>query len=204
MASIDRPDYLVVALTLTRELFVARHPFPFLFGEPPAPKVAGSRHRTLVQPVDELVGAGLGLGLGTGAVAEPVEPTQTGDWANALDRTPTPRPAGRAAPLKPLVVAIRKMQIDFPSMITVGRTANNDVVLDDSSISKFHAYFRGKGDSLELVDAGSKNGTWVGEERLEPKGAPRLVHRGDGVRFADLRLRLVQAEDLWSLVRTPA
>ena len=44
--------------------------------------------------------------------------------------------------------------------ITVGRTANNDIMLKHGSISKFHATFE-EADRLLLRDADSKNGTSV-------------------------------------------
>src|SRR5438552_3035496 len=61
-------------------------------------------------------------------------------------RTPRPRVTVRS---------ICKRQDLFPGMITIGRTPNNDVVLNDSAISKFHAFFRAIPTGLELRDAGS-------------------------------------------------
>ncbi|NPC87103.1 FHA domain-containing protein, partial [Pyxidicoccus fallax] len=46
----------------------------------------------------------------------------------------------------------------FGRGITVGRTGNNDVVLDDGSVSRFHAWFawvEGE-EGFSLTDAGSK------------------------------------------------
>jgi hypothetical protein len=44
-----------------------------------------------------------------------------------------------------MVLPVRKVQSTFPDMITVGRTANNDIVLADMSVSKFHAFFAVEG-----------------------------------------------------------
>lgn len=49
----------------------------------------------------------------------------------------------------------------FGMMITAGRAENNDLVLKDPRISKFHGYFRCLGTQWTLSDAGSKNGTAV-------------------------------------------
>lgn len=70
----------------------------------------------------------------------------------------------------------------FGRGITVGRTGNNDVVLDDGSVSRFHAWFsREEGQAgLLLTDAGSKNGSWVGGVRLTPR---RAVPVEDGARL---------------------
>jgi DNA ligase (NAD+) len=54
---------------------------------------------------------------------------------------------------QPVVTAI------FPDRITIGRTSNNDVVINDSSVSRLHAYVRREGDKWVVADAGSKNGT---------------------------------------------
>ena len=70
----------------------------------------------------------------------------------------------------------------FGRGITVGRTGNNDVVLDDGSVSRFHAWFALE-EGLEgflLTDAGSKNGSWVGGVRLTPR---RAVSVEDGARL---------------------
>ena len=88
--------------------------------------------------------------------------------------------------LVPLLFPIRKVQAIFPSMITVGRTANNDVVIPDVQMSRFHAFFRLDGNNVEVGDAGSRNGTWVGQEMLVPKGPVVLLKFGEFVRFARL------------------
>jgi hypothetical protein len=107
----------------------------------------------------------------------------------------------------PTVYAISKVQSAFPSMITIGRTANNDVVIDDVQVSRFHAFFRLNGALWELADAGSSNGTLVGRNRLQPKGAAVQVKPGDILRFGGLEFvfmtpsatwdRLVADQDHW-------
>lgn len=61
----------------------------------------------------------------------------------------------------------------FEEMITVGRASNNDVVISQPGISKMHAIFR-KGspegpDRWTITDMGSRNGTKIGERRLDPR-----------------------------------
>ena len=89
---------------------------------------------------------------------------------------------------RPLVLPLRKVQSTFPSMITIGRTENNDLVVSDEQVSKFHAFFRIVGDRVELSDAGSRNGTFVGSQKLAARGAGAPVNRGD--RFALRRHRV--------------
>lgn len=55
------------------------------------------------------------------------------------------------------------------AQITVGRASNNDVVIPEYSASKHHCEFRFEGGRMVIADLGSRNGTWVGTERLAPK-----------------------------------
>jgi pSer/pThr/pTyr-binding forkhead associated (FHA) protein len=104
---------------------------------------------------------------------------------------------------------VRKRQPNYPHMITIGRTQNNDIVIPDVSVSKFHAFFRVPDEpspdarSLELCDAGSRNGTCVNGERLAPK-QPVLVHVNDSLRFGQVDLSLVDAGTLWDRVHKGA
>lgn len=89
--------------------------------------------------------------------------------ASAVDQLPTE--AG-----EPLVVVVKKQAANaFQSRITVGRTSNNDVVLDDASVSRFHAWLEHDDDQWKVADAGSKNGTFLNGKRLAPKKLVPLV-----------------------------
>jgi hypothetical protein len=96
-----------------------------------------------------------------------------------------------------LVLAVKKSQTTFPSMITVGRTKNNDIVVPDLMISKFHAFFRHVATEYDLADAGSQNGTRVGDQVVVPKGPPVRVRLGDVIHFAALRFKFVDAGACW-------
>ncbi|RYG54554.1 FHA domain-containing protein, partial [bacterium] len=50
---------------------------------------------------------------------------------------------------------------------SLGRAADNDVVLGDSSISSHHARLELRGGRWILTDLGSTNGTFIGETRLQ-------------------------------------
>lgn len=58
----------------------------------------------------------------------------------------------------------------FPFGVTLGRVDSNDLVLDDNSVSRFHAFL--KFDSKQKVwllgDADSKNGTWIDGHQVQP------------------------------------
>lgn len=77
----------------------------------------------------------------------------------------------------------------FAMGVTLGRTEHNDVVIDDASVSRFHAFFQqdAKTRAWKLVDAESKNGTWMNAQKLE--GAKALVvEDGATLRFGDIQL----------------
>jgi pSer/pThr/pTyr-binding forkhead associated (FHA) protein len=66
---------------------------------------------------------------------------------------------------------------------SVGRTGGNDLILDDTSVSKTHASLALNADGkLAVADTGSTNGTFVNEERIAYGKAVDLAE-GDKVRF---------------------
>jgi predicted component of type VI protein secretion system len=50
---------------------------------------------------------------------------------------------------------------------TIGRAPENDLVVPDGSVSSRHGKIHVKGESIELEDLGSTNGTHVGGQRVE-------------------------------------
>jgi hypothetical protein len=107
----------------------------------------------------------------------------------------------RSGQIGRLVLPVRKIHATFPSMITVGRTRNSDIVISDELVSKFHALFRLVDNHYELSDAGSQNGTHVGERLLVPKGAAVRVRSGDVIYFARLRFVFLDAAACWRALR---
>ncbi|HXU71626.1 MAG TPA: FHA domain-containing protein [Polyangia bacterium] len=69
----------------------------------------------------------------------------------------------------------------------VGRAVDNDVVLDDPSLSRKHAkvYRRGPAE-LEVEDLNSSNGTFINQRKVGRGSA----HPGDTVRFGELSFRV--------------
>jgi hypothetical protein len=91
----------------------------------------------------------------------------------------------------------------FPHMITVGRTKNNDVILSDIGVSKFHAFFKEESDGLFLQDAESRNGTFVDGKAVPTKKAGKAVPvtTGTKVKFGMLEFWLLRAAELQDLAR---
>ena len=92
----------------------------------------------------------------------------------------------------------KKPGASFRDRITIGRTSNNDVVIVDHSVSRLHGYVR-QADSWMFADAGSKNGSWLDDERLEPRREAPLA-TGAVLRLGDVVARFYPAADLFDLL----
>ena len=69
------------------------------------------------------------------------------------------------------IIEIRKYTSSSPAnQIIIGREPNNDIVFSHESISKVHAYLveTEPGESYEIIDANSTNGTRVNNQELLP------------------------------------
>ena len=76
--------------------------------------------------------------------------------------------------------------VPLASTTTIGRAEDNAVVIEDEFISAHHALLRRERGAWWLSDAGSTNGTWANERKVE---RPILVKAGDTLRFGRLRVR---------------
>lgn len=85
----------------------------------------------------------------------------------------------------------RRIEIDR-DVLVVGRSRDADVRLDVVGVSRKHARItRGPGSTLNLVDLGAKNGTWLNGERVDVAA----LHHGDRIQIADVVLQIVFAPD---------
>ncbi|MDC3379164.1 FHA domain-containing protein [Planctomycetota bacterium] len=109
----------------------------------------------------------------------------------------TQRGAGRRMPGLDWVVALQKREgaNPFSHMVTIGRAENNDVILQSSSVSKFHAYLTEVDGERFIADAGSSLGTFLGPERLVPRKAVKLP-RGETLRLGESLVTYCTAADL--------
>jgi hypothetical protein len=72
----------------------------------------------------------------------------------------------------------------------IGRSHDNALCLNDSTVSSFHAAFTlTPNGTLWLTDLGSSNGTFVNEVRLG-EGDKVIVRDGDKLRFGDIEMSL--------------
>ena len=79
--------------------------------------------------------------------------------------------------------------------ITIGRGSDNDLTLSDPKriVSTEHAEVRRSGHTYQLVDRGSKNFTYLHDQRLEA-GRPYELTDGDTFRIGDFEIEFVLAD----------
>jgi hypothetical protein len=93
----------------------------------------------------------------------------------------------------------KKINAPFADMITIGRTQNNDIVLKDITVSRFHTFFRQKNDAWTVCDAGSKNGTFLNGDQLKTRREV-AVKSGDVVKLGDISTTFYTAADLFDVI----
>ena len=78
--------------------------------------------------------------------------------------------------------------------LNVGRASDNELTLNDTSVSKIHAALRMSTEGTLLVaDTGSTNGTYINGRRIA-YGESRQIEDGDVVGFGDVEVRLRKSE----------
>jgi hypothetical protein len=70
--------------------------------------------------------------------------------------------------------------------ISIGKKSENDIVLNESKVSRFHAELFYRGGSLYVRDFGSKNGTFVNSEILTKNQGEKELFLDDIVAFANV------------------
>ena len=70
-------------------------------------------------------------------------------------------------------------------ILTIGRDADNGLVIRDPTVSRHHAQIRPDGQGYAIIDLRSVNGTFVNGQRLTGN-VPRLLHSGDTFRIGDV------------------
>lgn len=64
---------------------------------------------------------------------------------------------------------IRRFTIKDGETVTIGRTTEADIVLDNPSVSRIHAVVEMENGENYLTDIGSTNGSWVNGERISSR-----------------------------------
>jgi pSer/pThr/pTyr-binding forkhead associated (FHA) protein len=73
---------------------------------------------------------------------------------------------------------------DLP--VTIGRAENADLRLDHESVSRLHCRMEKVGNLIRLLDAGSKNGTFLNGSRIDSED----LCDGDELQIGSVTLRV--------------
>jgi NADPH-dependent 2,4-dienoyl-CoA reductase/sulfur reductase-like enzyme/pSer/pThr/pTyr-binding forkhead associated (FHA) protein len=97
-----------------------------------------------------------------------------------------PPPTGGGPGHRAKLSVIGGATIELGAVTRIGRAPDGELVLADPLVSGRHAEVRATEQGYVLVDVGSRNGTFVGNERLS---APHRLADGDQIRVGDTTLR---------------
>jgi pSer/pThr/pTyr-binding forkhead associated (FHA) protein len=130
---------------------------------------------------------------------EPTGPAPTEVNLAAIDESTNECTAG----LSLLAYPIRRGERSVGHLLTLGRTSNNDVVIPDLSVSRFHAFVKSSDGRFQIQDANSTNGSSVNNNSVPGQGHGPAVDlkSGDSVRLGQVELTFLSAQALRDFVR---
>ncbi len=114
-----------------------------------------------------------------------------GQRTEALSVPAAPTGGEAAPPPVALCVGTRRLLLGEPRSFSLGRALDNDVILDDSSVSRHHARLAPRGDHWMIEDLDSVHGTFVNGHRTTHS----LLRPGDRLQIGRVAARLEPAED---------
>ena len=76
-------------------------------------------------------------------------------------------------------LVLKEYVLSDGAKLSIGRHTENDIVLKDMGVSRYHATVEGRGQKLLVFDTGSKNGTIVNGTKVESAE----LHHGDIVKI---------------------
>ena len=118
-------------------------------------------------------------------VAETVAASPAADAGNTQVFQPPSQPAAQSRTR--LLLATPGNTHVFPlesTQVTIGRGLNNDIILEDTRVSRHHAQLRYRARRFWITDLGSTNGTFVNGEQVEE----RALRDGDLISLGGLEL----------------
>jgi pSer/pThr/pTyr-binding forkhead associated (FHA) protein len=142
---------------------------------------------------EERHGSGFLL-LTTADLTPPGGPSATAVKVHGVDSA-----AERTATVSLLAYPIVRTGRSTGHLLTVGRTRNNDVVVPDKSISRFHAFLKPSTEGgFAIQDANSTNGTRVNGSSVPVQGQGSAVDlkSGDNIRLGQVEFTYVDARAL--------
>lgn len=100
------------------------------------------------------------------------------------------------------IISVKKSSRNpFLKKIIVGRTTTQDIIIDNSNISKYHGHFEYKAeDDLSFTDRGSTNGTLVNNIKLEAS-IPMNIKDGDAISFSGINYKVYNNRKTYLLIK---
>ena len=83
----------------------------------------------------------------------------------------------------------RQLDLQARKMVRIGRAADNDLPLDDSRVSRYHAVIERVGMRYRIRDLQSDNGTFVNGKRVEKE---QFIAEGDVIQIAGIKLQFAE------------
>ncbi len=83
--------------------------------------------------------------------------------------------------------------------VSLGRAPDNDLVIDDATLSRLHLLLERRPEGWAARDAGSTNGTWIEGERLGPD--PVVLVTGTQILAGSVRFTFYDAGGLYLRLR---
>ncbi len=107
--------------------------------------------------------------------------TMMDEAPNAFKTVAMPGDAGAVE--EDIFPLVKRVGANTFSFITLGRSRNNDLVVNGGAVSKLHAVFQQTKDGFTIMDSGSSNGTTLNGTPLLPQ-KPAKLKDGDVIVFA--------------------
>lgn len=108
----------------------------------------------------------------------------------------------RAYPQRYELYALNKTPRNpWTDRVLIGRAPNNDVVLENASVSKVHAYITQQGSSAQIASYETRNPTKVGATTVLPNGPSVSLPDGADLQIGLLRARYLSTSALYRLLR---
>ncbi len=98
-------------------------------------------------------------------------PLRSSEAANLHQRLKASRSAAQRQGATPSMIKYRRelFTLTGHDLVMIGRGEDNNIVIDDPTVSEHHARIARDGDELYLEDLGSKNGTFANNGRVEER-----------------------------------
>lgn len=144
-------------------------------------------------PAPALLAVYGGVGAEESAAGEAIDPNDSGVQllTVSIKSTAILRYLGR------LAFVAKRPGNPFAHLISVGRSATNDITVAVDSVSKVHGYFVREGDGWSFTDHGSTNGSALAGKELAPGGKYPL-HDGAVLQLGlEVMLQYLSPESLY-------